>query len=234
MPDVTVETLDKQASFGAYLAVPAKATEKVPGLVLIQEIFGVNANMRHLANQFAEFGYLTICPDLFWRQQPGIQLTDKTPGDWDKAVALMKGMDQDKAVEDLAAAMHYVRTHPMGRRKAGCVGYCLGGKLAVLMATRTDCDASVSYYGVSLDQIMGEFKQIEKPLLMHVAEKDRFAPPKIRGKYENMLRLNPFVQYFVYPEMDHAFAREGGDHFNSEAATLAEGRTRAFLKKNLA
>ena len=231
MTDISIPAGDG-GSFSAYVAKPARGGP-APGLVVIQEIFGVNQVMRDLCDGFAAQGWLAVCPDLFWRQQPGIQITDKTQEEWSRAFALMNGMDQDKAVEDLKATLAWLRGNPGCTGKAGSVGYCLGGRLAFMMAARSDSDANVSYYGVGLDGLTGEAPNITKPLLMHIAEKDQFVPPEARAKVLAAVKGNPNVTAHVYPGMDHAFARTGGAHFDAQAAALANGRTAAFFKRHL-
>ena len=231
MTDISIPAGDG-GSFSAYVAKPARGGP-APGLVVIQEIFGVNQVMRDLCDGFAAQGWLAVCPDLFWRQQPGIQITDKTQEEWNRASALMNGMDQDKAVEDLKATLAWLRGNPGCTGKAGSVGYCLGGRLAFMMAARSDSDANVSYYGVGLDGLTGEAPNITKPLLMHIAEKDQFVPPEARAKVLAAVKGNPNVTAHVYPGMDHAFARTGGAHFDAQAAALANGRTAAFFKRHL-
>ena len=230
MTDVTISAADG-GGFSAYVAKPTRTP--APGLVVIQEIFGVNQVMRDLCDGFAAQGYLAVCPDLFWRQQPGIQLTDKTQEDWNRASALMNGMDQDKAVEDLKGTLGWLRGNPDCAGKAGSVGYCLGGRLAFLMAARSDADANVSYYGVGLDRLTGEVPNISKPLLMHIAEQDKFASPAARQAVLNAVQGNPNITAHVYPGVNHAFARVGGEHYDATAADLANGRTAAFFKQHL-
>ncbi len=231
MTDISIPAGDG-GSFSAYVAKPAGGGP-APGLVVIQEIFGVNQVMRDLCDGFAAQGWLAVCPDLFWRQEPGVQITDKTQEEWNRAFALMNGMDQDKAVDDLKATLAWLRQNPDCTGKAGSVGYCLGGRLAFMMAARSDSDANVSYYGVGLDGLVGEAASITKPLLMHIAEKDQFVPAEAREKVLAAVKGNPNVTAHVYPGMDHAFARAGGAHFDAEAAELANGRTAAFFKQHL-
>ncbi len=147
MAEVTIRAADG-GSFSAYLATPKSG--KGPGIVLIQEIFGVNKVMRDLADGFAAQGYTVMCPDLFWRQEPGVQITDKTEAEWKKAFSLMQGFNTAKGVDDLKATLATLRKHQACTGKVGSIGYCLGGKLAFLMATRSDSDANVGYYGVGL------------------------------------------------------------------------------------
>jgi len=230
MAEITVTAADG-GSFNAYVAVSKKG--KGPGLVVIQEIFGVNDVMRGLCDGYAAAGYTAICPDLFWRQQPGIQITDKSKAEWDQAMSLMKGMDQDKAVDDLKATLAAVRKHPGCSGRAGAVGFCLGGRLAFMMATRSDANCSVSYYGVMLDSILGEARNIKNPLLMHIAEKDQYVPPDVQIKIKEALRTNSKVTMYTYKGADHAFARVGGVHFDADAAKMAGERTQEFFKRNL-
>ena len=236
MTDVTIRAADG-GSFSAYLATPHAGTGggsgRGPGMVLIQEIFGVNKVMRDLADGLAKQGYVVLCPDLFWRQKPGIQLTDKTDAEWAKAFALLKGFDEAKGVEDLKSTLRHLRALPACTDKVGAVGYCLGGKLAYLMATRSDVDCAVAYYGVDIENALDEASLIRKPLLMHLGEKDEFVPPPAQAKIRNRLRSNAKVTMHVYPGMDHAFARIGGQHYDKKNADLANERTAAFFKKNL-
>jgi carboxymethylenebutenolidase len=230
MAEVTIRAADG-GSFSAYVATPKSG--KGPGIVLIQEIFGVNKVMRDLAGGFAAQGYTVMCPDLFWRQEPGVQITDKTEAEWKKAFALMQGFNTDKGVDDLKATLAALRKNPACTGKAGSIGYCLGGKLAFLMATRSDSDANVSYYGVGLAELLGEAKNIKKPLLLHIAEKDQFTPPEAQKKVIDGLKGNKLVTIYTYPGADHAFARIGGEHYDKKAADLANQRTAEFLKKHL-
>jgi len=219
------------ASFDAYLALPPGG--KGPGLVLIQEIFGVNQVMRDLADGYAAQGYVVACPDIFWRQEPGIQITDKTDAEWARAFELFKGFDFALGVEDLIATLQTLRAHAACSGKVGTVGYCLGGNLAYQMACRSSADASVSYYGVGLDGLLDMAPGIKKPLLLHVAEKDGFVPPEAQAKTAAALSGNRHVTIHTYAGQDHAFARVGGKHYDKASADLANGRTAAFFKANL-
>ena len=231
MTEVSIRAADG-GSFSAYLATPSAG--RGPGLVVIQEIFGVNKVMRDLADGFARQGYVVLCPDLFWRQEPGIQITDKTEAEWKKAFSLFQGFNVDKGIDDLKATLTALRRLPTCSGKAGSVGYCLGGKLAYLMATRSDADANVGYYGVGIQDQLDEAKNIKKPLLLHIAEKDQFVPPEAQVKIKDALKANPLVTLHSYPGADHAFARIGGQHYDKQAADLANQRTAEFFKKSLA
>jgi carboxymethylenebutenolidase len=229
MPESTIETPDGR--FGAYLAKPASVGG--PGIVLIQEIFGVNRFMRDVVDGYAAAGYMAVCPDLFWRQQPGVQLTDQTEAEWQKARQFMQGFDVAKGVADLIATLAHLRGLKGCTGKVGSVGYCLGGRLAYLMATRSDADCNVSYYGVGLQDLLGEATNIKHPLMLHIAEEDQSVPKEAQARITSHLANHPQVTIHKYPGMGHAFARVGGKNFNSQAADKANGRTADFLKQHL-
>lgn len=230
MPYTTVTAKDG-GSFRAYVATPDAA--KAPALVVIQEIFGVNQVMRDLTDSFAAMGYLAICPDLFWRIEPGIDITDRTEAEWQKAFDLFGKFDVDAGVSDLIATLEHARALPGCTGKAGSVGYCLGGKLAYLMATRSTADANVSYYGVGLDALIGEAPAISAPFLAHVAENDGFVPAEAQAVFVPVLEAHPKATVHVYKGQDHAFARVGGQHYDRASAELANARTAAFLASHL-
>jgi carboxymethylenebutenolidase len=229
MPDTNIQGRD--GSFSGYRA-PARSG-KGPGIVLIQEIFGVNRVMREAADWLAGEGYTVICPDLFWRQEPGIQLDDFTPEQWQKAFSLYQGFNEGKGVEDIRATIEALRKDPACNGRVGTIGYCLGGKLAYLAATRTDTDASVGYYGVGIEKNLDEAGKIRKPLLLHIAKKDQFVPPEAQEKIHRTLDAHSKVSIFDYEGCDHAFARRGGEHYNKEAAQLADSRTLNFFRRHL-
>jgi len=230
MGEVTIE--GKDGSFTVYAAVPD--VTPAPGIVVAQEIFGVNQVMRDTCDWLATQGFVAVCPDLFWRIEPGIQITDKTDAEWKRAFELFGLFDVDKGIEDMKATLAELRTHEVCNGKAGSVGYCLGGKLAYLMATRSDSDANVGYYGVGLGDLMGEAKTITKPLMLHIAEKDKFSSAEEIAKVTKTLAGNGNVKIHLYEGRDHAFARQGGEHYDAAAAKLANDRTVSFFKEHLA
>jgi len=218
--------------FQAYLSTPSSGSG--PGIVLIQEIFGVNAYMRGVADWYAARGFTVACPDLFWRQQPGVVLTDRTDEEWQTAFTFMKGMDENLAIEDIAATMELLRAHAACTGKAGTVGFCLGGRLAYLFSCRHRPDCSVGYYGVGLEKIMNEAGGIATPLMMHIAGKDAYCPPQAQRAIHKALDALPGVTVHDYPEADHAFSRVGGKHYDAGAAELADLRTLEFFARHLA
>jgi carboxymethylenebutenolidase len=217
-----------KGAFGAYIAKPAQPNGAA--LVVIQEIFGVNDVMRALADAYAAQGYLAIVPDLFWRIQPGISITDKTPEDWALAFDYYGKFDVAGGVEDIQATITYAKTQA---NKIGAVGYCLGGLLAYLTACQTDIDASVSFYGVGIDQQADSAKGIKNPLLLHVAAEDQFVSKEAQLVIKEIAAAHALMTVHVYEGLDHAFARPGGDHFDAAGAKLANDRTSAFFKQSL-
>jgi carboxymethylenebutenolidase len=230
MPEIMIETPDGR--FGAYVAEPKSGTG--PGIVLIQEIFGVNKVMRDIADGHAANGYMALCPDLFWRQQPGVQLTDQSEQEWQKARQFMQGMDVGKAVADLIATLNHLRKLDGCTGKVGSVGYCLGGRLAYLMATRSNADCNVGYYGGGTQDLLGEAKNIKRPLMLHLAEEDQSMPKEAQAKIKAALKDNPHVTIHSYAGAGHAFARIGGKNYNKSTADTANRRTAEFFKKHLA
>ena len=228
MPETSIAATDGSGSFGAYVAMP-KGTP-AGAVVMIQEIFGVNATMRTLSDWVAEMGFIAISPDLFWRQEKGVQLDpDAGQAQWDRAFALMKGMDQDKAVEDLKATVAHARRMQGANGKVATMGYCLGGRLAFMMAARSDADANISYYGVGLEGLLGEAGAIKAPLLVHIAEKDKFVPADAQAAISGGLKGHAKAVVHIYPGVDHAFGRRGGHAYDARAATIADGRSAALL-----
>ncbi len=227
MPTMTIAATDKSGSFSAYVAEPDKTP--AGAVVLIQEIFGVNQAMRDAAGWVADLGFVAICPDLFWRLEPGIDITDKTEAEWKRAMALMHAFDQDKGVEDLKATVAAVRTAPGANGRVATMGYCLGGRLAFMMAERSDADLNISYYGVGLDGLLGDLDRVQKPLVVHIAGEDKFFPEAGRARVIEAVKSRPNIDAYVYPGADHAFARIGGVHWNALAATIANGRSAEAL-----
>lgn len=227
---VTVKSFDG-GEFDAYFALPASGYG--PGIVVLQEVFGVNAFLRNVCDWYAAHGFVAICPDLFWRQEPGVELTDQTEAGWQKAFELYQGLDEAKAVEDSASAVEFLRRHPACSGRVGAVGFCLGGNLAWLLSARFKPDCAVGYYGVSIEKTLNEAESLSSPLMLHIAGKDQYCPPEAQKQIHEMLGSNPLVTIHDYAEQDHAFGRPGGEHYEEGVAELANLRTLEFFVRNL-
>ena len=216
---------DGGGSFQGYLSLPSSG--KGPGLILIQEIFGVNENIRKTADLFAEEGYVVLAPDIFWRQDPGLQM-GYTPEERQKGIGLMNRLDEGQTLADIQSAITTLRDNPVVVGKVGVLGFCMGGKLAYLSACRTDADAAVGYYGVGLEHYLGE--SLRCPLTLHIAANDAMVPPAIQQTIQRGLAGNPLATIHVYPGVDHAFARFSGANYHKPSAILAHDRSVQALK----
>lgn len=228
---IQISATDGAGDFAGYLSLPEGGAG--PGIVVIQEIFGINTAMRRICDDLAQQGYIALCPDLFWRQQPGIELSDAYEADWQRAFELYKGFDIDKGVEDIRAAIGFLRGNPGLAGGIGAVGYCLGGLLAFLTACRTDVEAAVGYYGVGIDGRLQEAANIKGHLLLHIAEEDGFVDKAAQARIHEGLKDNSLVEIQDYANADHAFARPDGQHYQADAAALANRRTADFFAKYL-
>jgi carboxymethylenebutenolidase len=225
---ITIESFDG-GEFDGYLALPASGYG--PGIVVLQEIFGVNNFMRSVADWYAAHGFVALCPDLFWRMERGVELTE---ADRPKAFQLYQELDEAKAVEDSAAALESLRKHSSCSGRAGAVGFCLGGNLAYLLSVRYKPDCAVGYYGVSIEKSLDEAKNLSNPLLLHIAGADQFCPPEAQAQIHAALDTNPLVTIHDYPDQGHAFGRVGGEHYDAAATELANLRSLEFFVSHLA
>jgi carboxymethylenebutenolidase len=227
MAMIAIETLDKDGHFDAWLTEP----EGTPrgAIVVIQEIFGVNEGIRRKCDHWASLGYFAVAPDLFWRLEPGVELDPDVPEEFQQALGLMQRFDQDKGVADIEASIRAARARLPEGGRVGCVGYCLGGRLAFMTAARTDVDATVGYYGVGLEGLMGEKHAIARPLMLHIAGADHFVTPDKQKLIHEGLDEHPKVTLYDYPGEDHGFASELGLRRSEAAAELADSRTEAFF-----
>ncbi len=228
---ITIETLDGTGSFSAYYAEPAGTPHAA--IIVIQEIFGVNAGIRRKCDRLAEDGYLAIAPDLFWRLEPGVELDPDIPEEFQQALALMGKFNQDAGVRDIEATIRAARAKLPEGGKVGAVGYCLGGRLAFMAAARTDVQASVCYYGVGIDGLLGEKHAIAHPVMLHIPQEDHFVDRAAQQRMHDGLDDHPKAVLCDYPGEDHGFATEFGKRRSDASATLADERTAAFFAKNL-
>jgi len=226
---ITIDTPD--GSFGAYVAKPA--TLPAPAIVVIQEIFGINADLRATCDELAAQGFIAICPDLFWRLQPGVELTDQSQEEWKQAMALYQAFDLDKGVQDVGAALETARGYEGANGKVGVMGFCLGGLLTFLTAARNDPDAAAAYYGGRTNEFIGEMDSVSCPMIMHLGEADEYIPPPAREQITKAAEGHANVTVFTYAGQNHAFARHKGSHYDEASAKLANQRTVDFFRKHL-
>ena len=227
MPHIAIQATDGAGSFSAYLLEPG--TRPAGAVVLIQEIFGVNQAMRDIADWVADLGFIAVCPDLFWRIEPGVDITDKTEAEWKRAFELFNRFDQAEGIEDLKATVAAARKLAGANGRVATMGYCLGGRLAFMMAQQSDADANISYYGVGLDNLLADLGKVTKPLIVHIADRDEFFPPEGRAKVVAAVNGHPHIAAYTYPNADHAFARVGGVHWDGRSAAIANGRSAETL-----
>lgn len=227
---VAIPSLDGSQTIPAYLARPAGP----PGaaIIVIPEIFGINPGIRSKCEAWAARGYLAVAPDLFWRFAPGVETDPDIPEQFQQALGYFGQYDPTDGVYDIEAAIHWIR-RSQGIARVGCAGYCLGGRLAYMAATRTDIDASVGYYGVMIDQMLNEAQAIARPLMLHIATADHFVGPMAQAAIHAVLDEHPRVTLHDYAGLDHGFAAETGLRRNEAGAQLADARTEAFFKEHL-
>jgi carboxymethylenebutenolidase len=230
MATVSIPTLEKDSEFGAYVARPGSTPKAA--IIVIQEIFGVNTGIRQKCDKLAAEGYLALAPDLFWRLQPGIELDPDVEPEFHQALEWMGKFNQDAGIRDIQATIDFIREHE-GIEKVGCVGYCLGGRLAFMTAARTSIDASVGYYGVGIDGLLGEKEAIANPLMLHIPTEDGFVDKATQAAMHAGLDDHPRVTLHDYDGLDHGFATEIGKRRDERAANVADGRTSAFFAEHL-
>jgi carboxymethylenebutenolidase len=215
---LSIDTPD--GTFSAYIARPA--TVPAPAVVVLQEIFGVNPDMRQTADELAALGFIAICPDLFWRQVRNVVLSDKT--DWEQGLALYQAYDLELGVRDITATLDAARALPESTGKVGLMGFCLGGLMTFLTAAKTDVDAAVAYYGGNTDQHLAEATTLSAPMIMHLGEEDEFISKEAREAIQEGLRDKANIEVYTYPGCYHAFSRHRGTHYDPAAASLANGQ----------
>jgi carboxymethylenebutenolidase len=215
----------------AYLARARDAT--APGVVVLHEMLGVNADMQQVCDRLAAQGFHALCPDMYWRQRPRALFSEHDNTEREEALALGRSFDVDLGVNDLQHVMDWLRQLDGQTRKVGCVGYCLGGLLSYRVAACCRSDAAVVYYGVGIERHLDEVHTVACPLLIHFAAQDDFIPPSTLVAMSQVLRPVFGLELQQYPNTRHGFARRGGKHFDAGAAALADERSHAFLKAHL-
>ncbi len=217
--------------FRTYVAMP-EGRGPAPGLVLLQEIFGINDHIRALADRYAEEGYIVYAPDLFWRIKPGIALGNSEE-DFRQALDYYDRFDVERAMGDIAATVAALRANPRCAGKVGAIGFCLGGLLAYLTAARVKVDAAVCYYGVGIERRLGEAKTIKCPVALHFAGEDRFVAPAAVARIRKEFAKRPEIAVHDYPGAHHAFANDTRPSYHKPSAWMAHSRSIALLRRTL-
>jgi carboxymethylenebutenolidase len=226
---ITIEGRDGR--LGAYIARPK--TLPAPAVVVLQELFGVNADIRKTCGELAGQGFIAVAPDLFWRQEPGVDLCVTSEADWQHGLRLYQAYDRDAGATDVKETIDVVAKLPDSTGKVAVLGYCLGALMTFLTAVRYGADAAVAYHGSDTEKYLGELDGLRTPLLMHLAEEDEFISKAAQSEIKTALAGKPNTTVSSYPGQNHAFARHNGLHYNAAAAALANGRTSEFLHKKL-
>src|SRR5712664_2450286 len=226
---ITIEGQD--GAFGAYIARP-KALP-APAVVVLQELFGVNADIRKTCDELAEQGLIAVAPDLFWRQEPGVDLSVTSEPDWQHGLRLYQAYDRDAGARDVKDTANAVAELPGCIGRVAVLGYCLGGLMTFLTAARYGAVAAVVYHGGETEKYLGEIDGLHAPMLMHLAEEDEFISKAAQVEIKMALAKKPNATVYSYPGQHHAFSRHNGAHYNAAAAALANGRTREFLHQQL-
>src|SRR5258706_16298556 len=226
---ITMEGRD--CTFYAHIARPK--TLPASAVVVLQELFGVNADIRKTCDELAEQGFVAVAPDLFWRQEPGVDLSVTSEVDWQHGLRLYQAYDRDAGVSDVKDTVNAVAKLPGCTGRVAVLGYCLGGLMVFLTAVRYGIDAAVAYHGGDTDKYLGEVDGLHAPLLMHLAEEDEFISKAAQAEIKAALAKKPNTTVYSYPGQHHAFAQHNGTHYNAAAAALANGRTSEFLHQQL-
>jgi len=226
-----ITTKDRDSAFGAYIARPKASPASA--VVVLQELFGVNADIRKTCDELAEQGFVAVAPDLFWRQEPGVDLSVTSEADWQHGLRLYQAYDRDAGARHVKDTVNAVAKLPECTGRVAVLGYCLGALMVFLTAVRYGVDAAVAYHGGDTDKYLGEVGGLEAPLLMHLAEEDEFISKPAQAEIKAALAKKPDTTVYSYPGQNHAFSRHGGAHYNAEAAALAHERTYAFLNRQL-
>jgi carboxymethylenebutenolidase len=217
--------------FGSYLSLPPAG--KGPGILLIQEIFGVNGHIRAVADQYALDGCVVLAPDLFWRLEPRLDI-GYSPPEMERGMGLAKRFDFPRGLDDLAATVAALRARPECNGKVAAIGYCMGGTLSFLCAAKIAVDAAVCYYPGGIDRQLEQAASVKCPLLVHFAGNDKSIGPAAVEAVQKAFAGRANAAFHVYPGAAHGFNCWARAAYNQPAALLAHGRTLEFLAGPLA
>ncbi|HEX6973609.1 MAG TPA: dienelactone hydrolase family protein [Vicinamibacterales bacterium] len=224
--------VSREGSFDTYLARPVARSRAA--VVVLHEVFGVNADMRATCDELATAGFVAVCPELFWRQARGVDLSIRSQDDWETGLSLYHAFDVDAGVRDVEATVATARSLAGPDGRVGVMGFCLGGLLTFLAAARTRVDAAVAFHGARTEEFLTEVADLDAPLQMHLADEDEFIPKAAQRQISEALAGRPHVEIYGYPGCRHAFSRHDGMHYDPGAARLARERTVEFLRRHLA
>jgi carboxymethylenebutenolidase len=225
---ITIEGQD--GAFGAYISRPKASPASA--VVVLQELFGVNADICKTCDELAEQGFIAVAPHPFWRQEPGVDLSVTSEADWQHGLGLYQAYDRDAGARDVKDNVNAVSKLPGCTGKVAVLGYCLGALMVFLTAVRYGVDAAVAYHGGDTEKYLGELDGLHAPLLMHLAEEDEFISKAAQADIKAALAGKPNATVYSYPGQHHAFPHNGA-HYNAAAAALANGRTSEFLHQQL-
>lgn len=220
-----------EGGFDAFIARPDAKPR--PVVVVLHEVFGVNADQRATCRELADAGFNAICPELFWRQERGVDLSVRSEADWQRGLALYQAFDLDAGVRDVEATVSAARNLQGGNGTVGVMGFCLGGLLAFLTAARIVVDAAVAFHGGRTEEFLNEADDIDAPLQMHLAGADEFMTPEAQRNIAAALANNPRAEVHSYAGCRHAFSRHDGMHFDAGAARSSRARTLEFFNRHL-
>ncbi|MBA5640214.1 dienelactone hydrolase family protein [Duganella sp. LX20W] len=225
-----IEIQGGDGRFDAYLALPRGG--RGPGIVLLQEIFGVNSHIRNVADQYAADGYVVLAPDLFWRQGARIEL-GYDDADWQRAVELKNATDVALAQQDIGHTVRALRALPGVQGKVGAIGYCFGGLLAYHAAANGQVDVATAYYGGGIQNQLARAAQVRVPLQLHFGALDAHIPADAVARIATAFDDNDAVEIHVYDQAQHGFNCNHRASYQQRAAAQAHGNTLLFLGEHL-
>jgi carboxymethylenebutenolidase len=226
---IVIEAPD--GTFGAYIARPTSIA--APAVVVLQELFGVNADIQATCDELAAHGFIAIAPDLFWRQEPGVDLDVTSEESWQHGLRLYTAFDRDTGVRDVMETVRTAIELKESSGKVALLGFCLGALMVFITTARYEVDAAVAYHGADTEKYLTEVDGLQAPLLMHLGEEDEFISKQAQAEIKAALARKANATVYSYPGQRHAFARHNGTHYNAAAAALANARTREFLHQHL-
>ncbi len=215
----------------AFVARPRSGSG--PGLVVLQEIFGVTDYIKQRARDLAELGYVALVPQLYWRLGSDVELPENTPEGLQQAFGYMQRLDEAQAVDDAAAALEHLRAMPQTNGTAGVLGFCMGGRLAYMLAAASDPDVVVSYYGSGIASRLHDAPRITAPIVFHFGTADQYLSLEEAERIRAAFADHPSTEVHVHADAGHAFDNPSPMFHHQPASAEAWPQTAAFLKRHL-